>query len=70
MHTFLGGDEFSGGGILHRVNFPLGGKFSGGGEMNFSGEILHWCNLPEFLYEILFICITFSLLTQFYIWKF
>ena len=32
----------------------------------FPGEILHLGNLPEFIYRISFICLTFSLLNQFY----
>ena len=60
---------FSGGGgrifccVFPRGNFRLGGQFLG---ENLSGEILHWRNLPEFLYKILFyvllslLCSTFT----------
>ena len=39
------------GGIFHGDNFQRGGKFLG---INFPRKILHWRNLSEFLYEILF----------------
>jgi len=42
---------------FHGDNFAWGGKFPG---VNFPGEVLHWGDLTEFLYEILFICIIFS----------
>ena len=53
-------------GIFQGNTLAWGGKFPGWG---FPGEILHCGNLPEFLYEILFICLAFSLPTQFYMWR-
>ena len=52
MYALLGGEErinfllrgFRTGRIIHRE-----GKFE---DMNFSREVLHWVNLPEFLYKI------------------
>ena len=39
----------------------------GGGGLNFPGEILR--GILEFLYKILFICLSFSLATRFYMWR-
>ena len=46
MHTLSGGggDKFSAGGIFHGE-----GSFQG---VNLLGEITHWGNLPEFLYNL------------------
>ena len=61
-------DLWGGGEVLLRMgchgnDFPCGGKFPG---VSFPGEILHWGNLIEFLYEILFNCLAFSFPTQFF----
>jgi len=59
-----------GGGGLGRIfygeDFPLGGKFS---VLKFPRNILHRRNLPEFVCEIPFISLTFSLATPFYRWR-
>ena len=47
-------------GIFHKINFP---------GVNFPGKILQGRDLTGLLYEILFICLTFSLPTQFCIWS-
>ena len=59
------GGEFSAMEFDHGENFPREGAFRG---VNFPGEIFHWSNLPEFLYEIIFICLTLYLPTQFHTW--
>ena len=41
-----------------RIKFSVQETVYGG---NFPGEILYWGNFPEFIYGILFICLTFSI---------
>ena len=48
------------------IIFLRKGSFRG---INFAGENLRLGNLREFLYEFLFISLTFSFPTQFYLWK-
>ena len=55
------GDEFAAGWTSNGEFFHMEGNFPG---MNFLGEILHRGNLPE-SYTKLFLCLAFSLPTQF-----
>ena len=60
MYTFFGGGvaDFPLGGFSTGMIFRAEGSFQG---VNFSGEILHWGNLPEFLYKILLMsCFLFA----------
>ena len=67
IEAFLEGENF-----LLEV-FSTGRDFSRGGNSqgraDLPGEILHWVYLPEFLYEILFSCLTFCLPNRFYLWR-
>ena len=45
---------------FYRVNLPWGGKFLGD-EVKLPGEMLHWGDLTEIVYEILFSCLAFFL---------
>ena len=51
---------------FHGENYPWGGIFL---EVNVPGKISYWGDLTEFLYETLFICLTFSLKTKYCVWR-
>ena len=65
----VGKGEFFARRYFPRDEFSIGeGSFFRGEEVEVSWEILNWGALPEFLNKIIFICLTFSLPTQFYEW--
>ena len=60
MRYFLERGNFRGG-IFHGENFPWRELFP---KMNFQWGNFQRGNLPEFLYEIIFVCLLFSLSTH------